>query len=172
LFLRSQPCFPFQAPRRRASAFAPSSVGTKLTAFNQRCEEALDRRQQLLEDKAMARPGKTTVKPFVFRDQKLGEVESCNDRPPLGVVTATRVAALPRPDRVRLVAAHRPGTGRRGGTRLLGLFIAQGMVALPSHMYVVPANAFVLVLAGVIAESILRALLSCSSFVLYRGMRS
>ncbi len=54
----------------------------------------------------------------------------------------------------------------------LGLFIAQGMVALPSHMYVVPANAFVLVLAGVITESILRALLSCSSLVLNRGMRS
>ncbi len=47
----------------------------------------------------------------------------------------------------------------------LGLFVAQGMVALPSHMYIVPANAFVLVLAGVIAESALRALVTCASFV-------
>ncbi len=51
----------------------------------------------------------------------------------------------------------------------LGLFIAQGVVALPSHMYIVPANALVLVLAGVIAESILRALLSCGSLVLHRA---
>ncbi len=42
----------------------------------------------------------------------------------------------------------------------LGLFIAQGMVALPSHMYIVPINAFVLVLAGVIGESLVRALLA------------
>ncbi|MDI1287021.1 MAG: hypothetical protein PSV46_21735 [Reyranella sp.] len=47
----------------------------------------------------------------------------------------------------------------------LGLFVAQGMVAMPSHMYILPVNAFVLVLAGVMVESILRALLSCASLV-------
>ena len=39
-----------------------------------------------------------------------------------------------------------------------GLFVAQAVAALPSHMYAVPVSAFVLVLAGVIAESVLRAL--------------
>lgn len=47
----------------------------------------------------------------------------------------------------------------------LGLFVAQGMVAMPSHMYILPVNAFVLVLAGVMVESILRALLSYASLV-------
>jgi hypothetical protein len=40
----------------------------------------------------------------------------------------------------------------------LGLFVAQAMVALPSHMYAVPATAFVLVLLGVFVESVARAL--------------
>ncbi|MSP76261.1 MAG: hypothetical protein EXR12_09010 [Rhodospirillaceae bacterium] len=95
--------------------------------------------------------------------------------PPLGVVVAIAV--------LHFLVLTAFGWWRRIGfsqglvveavsLAFLGLFIAQGMVALPSHMYVVPANAFVLVLAGVIAESILRALLSCSSLVLRRGMRS
>ena len=34
----------------------------------------------------------------------------------------------------------------------LGLFVAQGMVALPSHMYAVPVNAFILILFGTLVE--------------------
>jgi hypothetical protein len=41
----------------------------------------------------------------------------------------------------------------------LGLFLAQAMVALPSQTYAMPANAFVLVLLGVIVEFFARALL-------------
>ncbi len=41
----------------------------------------------------------------------------------------------------------------------LGLFLAQAMVALPSQTYALPANAFVLVLLGVIIEFFIRALL-------------
>jgi len=39
------------------------------------------------------------------------------------------------------------------------LFLAQAMAALPSHTYAMPANAFVLVLLGVIVEFFVRALL-------------
>lgn len=42
----------------------------------------------------------------------------------------------------------------------LGLYLAQAMTALPSPLYAVPANAFVLVLAGTIAEFAARALWS------------
>lgn len=69
----------------QAAAAAGVSVRTiqrwrnDLPKFNERCEEALDRRQQLLEDKAMARAGKATVKPFFYKGQKLGEVENYND---------------------------------------------------------------------------------------------
>ena len=41
----------------------------------------------------------------------------------------------------------------------LGLFLAQAMVALPSQTYALPANAFVLVLLGVILEFFARAVL-------------
>ncbi len=41
----------------------------------------------------------------------------------------------------------------------LGLFLAQAMVALPSQTYALPANAFVLVLLGVIIEFFVRAVL-------------
>jgi hypothetical protein len=41
----------------------------------------------------------------------------------------------------------------------LGLFLAQAMVALPSQTYAMPANAFVLVLLGVIVEFLVRAVL-------------
>ncbi|MDP1604093.1 MAG: hypothetical protein Q8M03_12600 [Legionella sp.] len=55
-------------------------------------------------------------------------------------------------------------TGRRAALADVG-----GSVRLPSHMYVVPANAFALVLAGGIAESIVRALLSCTNLGLPRA---
>jgi uncharacterized membrane protein YqjE len=42
----------------------------------------------------------------------------------------------------------------------LGLYLAQAMTALPSPLYAVPANAFVLILAGVLAEFAARALRS------------
>ncbi len=88
--------------------------------------------------------------------------------PPLGIVVAVAL--------VHFLALTAFGWWRRLGfsqglvveavaLAFLGLFIAQGMVALPSHMYIVPANALVLVLAGVIAESALRALVTCASFV-------
>lgn len=86
---RIRVCFLAQLERwgsvGQAAAAAGVSVRTiqrwrnKLPAFNQRCEDALDRRQQLLEDKAMARAGKATVKPFFFKGQKLGDAESYND---------------------------------------------------------------------------------------------
>ncbi|CAN5821330.1 hypothetical protein BH11PSE3_BH11PSE3_35870 [soil metagenome] len=40
-----------------------------------------------------------------------------------------------------------------------GLFLAQGMMALPSHNYAMPVNAYILVLLGVIVEFFVRALL-------------
>ena len=81
--------------------------------------------------------------------------------PPLGIVLAIALA--------HFLAMTALGAWRRIGFRqgfvvetvslcFIGLFVAQGMVALPSHMYIVPVNAFVLVLLGVIAESALRAL--------------
>lgn len=86
---RIRACFLAQLERwgsvGQAAAAAGVSVRTiqrwrnNIPAFNQRCEEALDRRQQLLEDKAMARAGKATVKPFFFKGRKLGEAESYND---------------------------------------------------------------------------------------------
>jgi|GEM_PF-1502273 len=86
---RIRVCFLAQLERwgsvGQAAAAAGVSVRTiqrwrnDLPAFNQRCEDALDRRQQLLEDKAMARAGKATAKPFFYKGQKLGEVENYND---------------------------------------------------------------------------------------------
>ena len=81
--------------------------------------------------------------------------------PPLGVVVAVAV--------LHFLVLTAFGWWRRIGfsqgliveavaLAFLGLFVAQGMVALPSHMYIVPINAFVLVLLGVIAETFLRAL--------------
>ncbi|CAN0088026.1 unnamed protein product, partial [Phaeothamnion confervicola] len=85
--------------------------------------------------------------------------------PPLGVVMAVALVhflALTALSWWRRIGFSQGLAVEAVALAFLGLFIAQGMVALPSHMYVVPGNAFVLVLAGVIAESILRALLSCS----------
>jgi hypothetical protein len=70
---------------------------------------------------------------------------------------------------VHFLAATALGTWRRIGfvqgfvveavaLGFLGLFVAQAMVALPSHMYAVPVTAFVLVLLGIFVESVLRAL--------------
>jgi hypothetical protein len=40
----------------------------------------------------------------------------------------------------------------------LGLFLAQAILALPSHLYAVPVNAFILVLFGTLVEFALRGL--------------
>jgi hypothetical protein len=82
--------------------------------------------------------------------------------PPFGIVLL--VALL------HFVAATALGAWRRIGflqgfvvegvsVAFLGLFLAQAMVALPSQTYAMPANAFVLVLLGVILEFFVRALL-------------
>ena len=82
--------------------------------------------------------------------------------PPFGVVLL--IALL------HFVAATALGAWRRIGflqgfvvegvsIAFLGLFLAQAMVALPSQVYAMPANAFVLVLLGVIVEFFVRALL-------------
>jgi len=71
---------------------------------------------------------------------------------------------------LHLVAATALGAWRRIGflqgfvvesisVAFLGLFLAQAMVALPSPTYAMPANAFVLVLLGVIVEFFVRAVL-------------
>ncbi len=82
--------------------------------------------------------------------------------PPFGVVLAIAL--------VHLLAATALGAWRRldfmqglviegVATAFAGLFLAQAMAALPSHNYAMPANAFVLVLFGVIVEFFARALL-------------
>ena len=82
--------------------------------------------------------------------------------PPFGIVLL--IALL------HLVAATALGAWRRIGfvqgfviegvsVAFLGLFLAQAMVALPSQTYAMPANAFVLVLLGVIVEFFVRAVL-------------
>ena len=71
---------------------------------------------------------------------------------------------------LHLVAATALGAWRRIGflqgfviegvsVAFLGLFLAQAMMALPSQTYAMPANAFVLVLLGVIVEFFVRAVL-------------
>ncbi|MGH8431328.1 MAG: hypothetical protein ACREUF_13090, partial [Solimonas sp.] len=82
--------------------------------------------------------------------------------PPFGIVL---LIAL-----VHLIAATARGAWRRIGfpqglvvesatVAFLLLFLAQAMLALPSQTYAMPANAFVLVLLGVILEFFARALL-------------
>jgi hypothetical protein len=130
---RIRVCFLAQLERwgsvGQAAAAAGVSVRTiqrwrnDLPAFNQRCEDALDRRQQLLEDKAMARAGKATAKPFFYKGQKLGEAESYNDtllmrmigqlnsrrrrtRPaPAAAAPAPAAPAAPAPDPAAFAAA-------------------------------------------------------------------
>ncbi|MBI3197273.1 MAG: hypothetical protein HYZ40_07145 [Rhodospirillales bacterium] len=86
---RIRACFLAQLERWGSVGQAAAAAGVSVRtiqrwrndnpAFNQRCEDALDRRQQLLEDKAMTRAGKATAKPFFYKGQKLGEAESYND---------------------------------------------------------------------------------------------
>jgi hypothetical protein len=82
--------------------------------------------------------------------------------PPFGIVL---LIAL-----IHLAAATALGAWRRIGfgqgfviesvaVAFAGLFLAQAMVALPSHNYAMPVNAFVLVLLGVILEFFCRILL-------------
>ena len=82
--------------------------------------------------------------------------------PPFGIVLAIALA--------HLLLATALGAWRRLNFRqgvviegvavaFAGLFLAQAMAALPSHNYAMPANAFVLVLLGVIVEFFARALL-------------
>jgi hypothetical protein len=82
--------------------------------------------------------------------------------PPFGIVLLIGLA--------HLVAATALGAWRRIGfvqgqvietvaVAFVGLFLAQAMLALPSHTYAMPVNAFVLVLLGVILEFFCRLLI-------------
>jgi hypothetical protein len=82
--------------------------------------------------------------------------------PPFGVVLSLGL--------IHLIAASALGAWRRLGfvqglviegvaVAFLLLYLAQAMAALPSHTYAMPANAYVLVLAGVITEFFARAVL-------------
>jgi hypothetical protein len=81
--------------------------------------------------------------------------------PPFGLVLAIGLT--------HLLAATGLGLWRRVGfphglpieavsLAFLGLFLAQAILALPSHMYAVPVNAFILVLFGVLVEFAVRGL--------------
>ena len=81
--------------------------------------------------------------------------------PPFGIVLAIGL--------VHLLAATWFGLWRRVGfpqglpieavsLAFLGLFLAQAILALPSHLYAVPVNAFILVLFGAIVEFVARGL--------------
>ena len=81
--------------------------------------------------------------------------------PPFGIVLAIGV--------VHLLVSTWFGLWRRVGfpqglpiealsLAFLSLFLAQAMVALPSHMYAVPVNAFILVMFGTIVEFAVRSL--------------
>lgn len=48
--------------------------------FDLRCEEALARRGQMLEDEAMARARRTTTRPFFYGGRQVGQVEQYNDQ--------------------------------------------------------------------------------------------
>jgi hypothetical protein len=86
--------------------------------------------------------------------------------PPFGVVLLIGL--------IHFVAATALGAWRRLGfvqglvvesvaAAFLLLFLAQATAALPSHTYAMPANAFVLVLLGVIVEFFVRALLGVNA---------
>ncbi|MFN4018758.1 MAG: hypothetical protein ACK4JB_25725 [Reyranella sp.] len=88
-------------------------------------------------------------------------VPTLHPGPPFGVVLAIGL--------VHLLAATGLGLWRRVGfpqglpieamsLAFLGLFLAQAILALPSHMYAVPVNAFILVLLGVLVEFAARGL--------------
>lgn len=88
-------------------------------------------------------------------------VPTLHPGPPFGIVLAIGV--------MHLLVSTWFGLWRRVGfpqglpiealsLAFLGLFLAQAMVALPSHMYAVPVNAFILVLFGTIVEFAVRSL--------------
>ena len=108
---RIRACFLAQLERWGSVGQAAAAAGVSVRtiqrwrndqpAFNQRCEDALDRRQQLLEVNAMARAGKATPKPFFYKGQKLGEVENYNDAllmRMIGQLNARRRRARPAPE--------------------------------------------------------------------------
>ncbi len=88
-------------------------------------------------------------------------VPTLHPGPPFGIVLAIGV--------VHLLVSTWFGLWRRVGfpqglpiealsLAFLSLFLAQAMVALPSHMYAVPVNAFILVMFGTIVEFAVRSL--------------
>ena len=92
---------------------------------------------------------------------RLLSVPTLQPGPPFGLVLAIGLA--------HLLAAAWFGAWRRVGLpegleieavslAFLGLFLAQAILALPSQMYAVPVNAFILVLFGAIVEFAARAL--------------
>lgn len=92
---------------------------------------------------------------------RLLTVATMQPGPPFGLILAIGL--------VHLLAAAWFGAWRRVGLpqgleieavalAFLGLFLAQAILALPSHMYAVPANAFILVLLGTIVEFVARGL--------------
>ena len=92
---------------------------------------------------------------------RLLSVPTLQPGPPFGLVLAIGLA--------HLLAAAWFGAWRRVGLpegleieavslAFLGLFLAQAILALPSHLYAVPVNAFILVLCGAIVEFAARAL--------------
>ena len=101
---------------------------------------------------------------------QLLSVPTMQPGPPFGIVLAIGL--------VHLLVATGLGLWRRVGfpqglpieavsVAFLGLFLAQAILALPSHMYAVPANAFILVLVGAFVEFAARGLWT----VLSRGRR-
>lgn len=92
---------------------------------------------------------------------RLLAVPTMQPGPPFGIVLALGL--------LHLLAATWFGLWRRVGfpqglpieavsLAFLGLFLAQAILALPSHMYAVPVNAFILVLFGVLVEFAVRGL--------------
>ena len=97
---------------------------------------------------------------------RLLSVPTLQPGPPFGLVLAIGLA--------HLLAAAWFGAWRRVGLpegleieavslAFLGLFLAQAILALPSQMYAVPVNAFILVLFGAIVEFAARALCTAVS---------
>ena len=99
---------------------------------------------------------------YLDKAWRLLSVPTLYPGPPFGIVLLIGL--------LHLAAATALGAWRRIGflqgfvvegvsVAFLGLFLAQAMVALPGQIYAMPANAFVLVLLGVIVEFFVRALL-------------
>ena len=99
---------------------------------------------------------------YLLKGWQLLERPTIYPGPPFGIVLLVGL--------VHLVAATALGAWRRIGfiqgqvvesvaVAFVGLFLAQAMMALPSHTYAMPVNAFVLVLLGVIVEFFARTAL-------------